>query len=129
MNIPSSIWAACCWRTKDVSASLAVLGERVLFGTCLRLFQTCTLLSLALSDYLYCLILMETSENEYRTEWVTTKFLNVNEFIVYFYWLGWFNNREQILTSLHFSYFSILLLFFYYWTPQSLCCCACVCPL
>jgi hypothetical protein len=37
------------------------------------------------SDYLYCLILQETSESEYIIERVTTKIMNVNEIIVYFY--------------------------------------------
>ena len=37
------------------------------------------------SDYLYCLILQETSESEYIIERITTKIMNVNEIIVYFY--------------------------------------------
>ena len=40
------------------------------------------------SDYLFCLILLETTANEYSIDWVTTKIMNVNEDIVYFYWFG-----------------------------------------
>jgi len=47
-----------------VFASLAVLDKRVIFPKCLRLFQNCTLLPFPLSDYLYCLISLETSGNE-----------------------------------------------------------------
>jgi len=64
MNIPSFKWAFWCRRSKYVSASLAILGQRKIFGTCLRLFQNCALLPLLLSDYLYGLILKETSANE-----------------------------------------------------------------
>jgi hypothetical protein len=68
LNMPPSIRASWFWISKDVSASLTVLGKRILYGTCLRLFQTCTLVSLPLSDYLNSLILLETSENEYSIE-------------------------------------------------------------
>ena len=128
MTIPSSTWASWCRRSKYVSVSLAVLGERVIFGTCLRFFQ-----NLPYYHILWQIIFIVWSHWKHKQlkcsiKWVTTKIMNVNDVIVYFYWLGWLKNRENIFASLHFKYLSILILF-YYWTLQSFCCCAYVCPL
>jgi len=126
--IPLSTWASWCWRSKDISASLAVLGKNSYLGhvwSCFRHVPYYRFLCQIISIVWYYRkhLQMSTVLNELPLSlWMIMKFT----FIFIDCASSKLGNKYLPPYILNiFPYCS----YFYYWSLPSLCYCAYVCPL
>jgi len=82
VNIQSSVWASWCQRFKYVSASWTAINFYLGHIWVSDMHRTAD----SLVRLFAALGLSATSENKQSIEWVTTKFVNVYEIIIYHYW-------------------------------------------